>query len=94
MFYKLKILASNSSLGKRIIRKLNKLTGRNNGALNANLIKKYASGKSFADIGALWGVDGLNSFLAEDSGATRVVAVDIYPASTKFLEEKKTGTLP
>lgn len=89
MFYKLKILASNSSLGKRIIRKLNKLTGRNNGALNANLIKKYASGKSFADIGALWGVDGLNSFLAEDSGATRVVAVDIYPASTKFLEEKK-----
>ncbi len=89
MFYKLKILASNSSLGIRIIRKWKKLAGLKDGEINANLIKKYSPGKSFADIGALWGVDGQNSFLAEESGATRVVATDVYPASAKFLEEKR-----
>lgn len=37
----------------------------------------------------MWGVDGSNSFLAEESGATDVKAVDVYPASEKFLEERK-----
>ncbi|MDA2916134.1 class I SAM-dependent methyltransferase [Nitrospinae bacterium AH_259_B05_G02_I21] len=52
------------------------------------MIKKYASGKSFADIGCMWGVNGFFSFLAEECGAKRVVGVDIYPESEEFLREK------
>jgi hypothetical protein len=37
----------------------------------------------------LWGVDGLNTFIAEEVGAKKSIAVDVYPESQKFLEEKK-----
>jgi SAM-dependent methyltransferase len=55
---------------------------------SAELIRKHAVGKSFADIGCMWGVNGFFSFLAEECGAKRVVAVDIYPESEEFLREK------
>lgn len=89
MFYKLSILASNNILIKRILRKTRKIFGIKDIVDSKKLIKKYANGKSFADIGALWGIDGANSFFAEESGATRVVAVDVYPENKEFLEEKK-----
>ncbi|MDP3958356.1 MAG: class I SAM-dependent methyltransferase [bacterium] len=91
LFYKLRVLALNHPFLKRIFRKLNKIFdcgGADDLFDNGTLIKKYAGGGSFADIGALWGIDGGNSFLAEESGATRVVAVDVYPASEKFIAEK------
>jgi len=84
-------MARYQPLLKRILRKTGKIFGLEDptAGINAKLIGKYVSGKSFADIGALWGIDGLNSFIAEESGATKVTAVDVYPASPKFLEEKK-----
>lgn len=91
MFYKLFILLRTQKLLKRLIRKTKTIFGTNKSLkeTSANLIRKYSPNKSFVDIGALWGVDGMNSFIAEESGATRVVATDIYPASQKFLENKK-----
>jgi len=89
MLYKLSVLALKSSFMKRAVQGLRKLGARNHAIDNAVLIKKYAPGKSFADIGCMWGVDGANSFLAEESGATNVKAVDVYPASERFLEEKE-----
>ena len=90
MFYKLQIqLSKKYSFFQRVRCKLKKIFGVAPEISNIDLVKKYSKGKSFADIGALWGVDGLNSFIAEESGAIRIVALDIYPASQKFLEEKK-----
>lgn len=89
MLYKLGVKARNHPLLKRVIRKTNKILGRETRPDLQALIKKYTPGKSFADIGALWGVDGANSFLAEEIGAPRVVAVDVYPESPIFLEQKK-----
>ena len=89
MFYKLSVLASNNSLIKRLLRKTRKIAGRPERVNLTDLIKRYSPGKSFADIGCLWGVDGYNSFLAEESGATKIVAVDIYPESAKFTTERK-----
>lgn len=74
---------------KRTTREFKKLRSRKSAVDNAALIKKYAPGKSIADIGCMWGINGLNSFLAEESGATKLIAVDVYPESEKFLEEKK-----
>jgi len=51
------------------------------------LIKRHAPGKSFADVGAMWGIHGALSFLAEESGATAVTAVDMMPASDEYEAE-------
>jgi len=91
MLYKASVLMRYNPLIKRVIRKTRKIFGLADPTadINAKLVRKYAPGKFFADIGALWGVDGLNSFIAAESRASRVMAVDIYPASPKFLEENR-----
>lgn len=53
------------------------------------LIRRLAAGRSFADIGCMWGVDGAIAFLAEETGATAVTAVDLMPASARFEAERK-----
>jgi trans-aconitate methyltransferase len=72
-----------------VIRKYHKFRGHATRPDLTALIKKYAPGKSFADIGCMWGIDGSNSFLAERSGSTKVVGVDVYKESQNFLEAKK-----
>ena len=89
MFYRLSVLIRHNLFINRIIRKTRKLLGHGDVVGNPELVRTYTPGKSFADVGALWGINGLNSFIAEESGATRVVAVDIYPESKEFLEQKK-----
>ena len=77
---------------KRVIRKLGKIVFRKDFISdhfdNKILIKKYVQGKTFADIGALWGIHGENLFFALDNGARKVLAVDIYDETEKFKEEK------
>ena len=58
--------------------------------IRSELIKKYVKGKSFADIGCMWRVNGYFSFLAEEYGAKKVIAVDINPPSEKFITRKNT----
>jgi SAM-dependent methyltransferase len=48
------------------------------------LIRQHAPGKSFADIGCMWGVNGEYAFVAEAAGATRVVAVDVFGPTPEF----------
>ena len=50
-------------------------------------IRKHAAGKSFADIGCMWGVNGEYAFIAESAGATRVVAVDVFGPTPEFDEK-------
>jgi SAM-dependent methyltransferase len=51
------------------------------------LVRKYAPGRSFADIGCMWNANGANAFLAEDSGATAVTAVDLIRETPEFQAE-------
>lgn len=53
-------------------------------------IREHAPGRSFADIGCMWGVNGEYAFLAEEAGATRVVAVDVFGPTPEF-EQKKAA---
>jgi hypothetical protein len=48
------------------------------------LIREHAPGRSFADIGCMWGVNGEHAFLAEAAGATRVAAVDVFGPTPEF----------
>ena len=52
------------------------------------LVREHAPGKSFADIGCMWGVNGEHAFDAEQAGATRVVAVDVFGPTPEF-EQKR-----
>jgi SAM-dependent methyltransferase len=58
-----------------------------------HLIRKYAAGKSFADIGCLWGVNGEYTFVAAEAGATRVVGVDVFGPTPEF-EQSRAARAP
>ena len=47
-------------------------------------IRRHAAGRSFADIGCMWGVNGEFAFLAEAAGATAVKAVDVFGPTPEF----------
>ncbi len=51
-------------------------------------IRRHAPGRSFADIGCMWGVNGEYAFIAEEAGATSVKAVDVFGPTPEF-EEKR-----
>jgi SAM-dependent methyltransferase len=53
-------------------------------------IRNHAPGRSFADIGCMWGVNGEYAFLAEAAGATSVTAVDVFGPTPEF-EEKRAA---
>ncbi len=45
--------------------------------MSLDYVKRYAPGRSFVDIGGMWGINGRYSFEAEAAGASRVVLVDM-----------------
>jgi SAM-dependent methyltransferase len=51
-------------------------------------IRREAPGKTFADIGCMWGVNGQHAFIAEDAGATEVYGVDIFGPTPEFDAER------
>lgn len=50
------------------------------------LIREHAPGKTFADIGCMWGVNGEYAFVAEEAGARAVKAVDVFGPTPEFEE--------
>ena len=52
-------------------------------------IRQHAGGRSFADIGCMWGVNGEYSFCAEEAGATTVKAVDVFGPTPEFEAKKR-----
>lgn len=48
------------------------------------LVRRFAAGRSFADIGAMWNVHGEIAFVAEEGGATRVTAIDVMSPTSAF----------
>jgi SAM-dependent methyltransferase len=54
-----------------------------------DFIRQYAPGKSFVDVGCMWGVNGEYAFVAEEAGATQVKGVDVFGPTPEFLEKKK-----
>jgi SAM-dependent methyltransferase len=48
------------------------------------LIARHAAGRTFADVGCMWNVDGAYTFHALDAGATDAIGVDLMPPSAEF----------
>ena len=51
------------------------------------LVRRHAPGKSFADVGCMWKVDGAVAYLAEECGARTVTGVDVMEPTPGFLSE-------
>ncbi|MFN7141845.1 MAG: class I SAM-dependent methyltransferase, partial [Limisphaerales bacterium] len=64
--------------------------GRHMGNYNhlPEYIRRFAAGKSFVDVGCMWGVNGEYSFIAEEAGAKTVKGVDVFGPTPEFLEKK------
>jgi SAM-dependent methyltransferase len=52
-------------------------------------IRQHVPGRSFVDIGCMWGVNGDYAFLAEESGATVVKGVDVFGPTPEFEAKKR-----
>ncbi len=52
-------------------------------------IRRYAPGRSFVDIGCMWGVNGDYAFMAEEAGATMVKGVDVFGPTPEFEAKKQ-----
>ena len=78
---------------KRAVRKLGKILFArdfiSDTVDNKELISGYIQGKTFADVGALWGVHGENVFYALENGATAAVAIDVYDETEQFKAQKE-----
>jgi hypothetical protein len=51
------------------------------------LVRELAPGRSFIDVGGMWGIDGEIAFLAEEAGATRVTLLDGMDPTERFETE-------
>lgn len=49
-------------------------------------VRQFAPGKSFADVGCMWGVNGEYAFLAEEVGATASTGIDVFGPTPEFSE--------
>jgi hypothetical protein len=50
------------------------------------LVARHAKGASFADVGAMWRVEGAIALAAQQAGATHVTAVDLMPPTQRLLD--------
>jgi hypothetical protein len=73
-------LGSAWSLGIRVRRRLRRRPRID----YPSIVRQYAPGRSFADVGCMWNVHGEIAFLAEEAGATSVTGVDVMKRSEEF----------
>jgi hypothetical protein len=52
------------------------------------LVRRHAPGRSFADVGCMWSVDGAIAFAAEEAGASAVTGVDVMAPTQRFEAER------
>jgi dihydrolipoamide dehydrogenase len=88
--YTLKVRALATKTGRQawhLRRRLSRLQRHTKTAMD--LIREEVRGKSFVDIGCMWGVDGEYSFVAEQSGARSVIGVDVISPSAAFERKRR-----
>lgn len=88
--YSLKVRLLKTPLGNRLWRTVARLRGMpvGNYANLPAIIRQHVRGRSFVDVGCMWGVNGEYAFVAEEAGATEVIGVDVFGPTPEF-EEKR-----
>jgi hypothetical protein len=60
------------------------------GPARETLVARHAAGRTFLDVGAMWGIEGALSFAAARAGATAVTALDVMAPTAGFLQQQAT----
>lgn len=91
MLYRWKVRFLKTRRGNLLWRYWRAWRGDNVGDYNRlpEYICQYAPGRSFVDIGCMWGVNGEHAFIAEEAGATAVKAVDVFGPTPEFEAKKE-----
>jgi 2-polyprenyl-3-methyl-5-hydroxy-6-metoxy-1,4-benzoquinol methylase len=92
MLYRWKVALLNTRVGFRVARATRKWVhdrlGRGPALDSYHRLPEYiqarARGKSFVDVGCMWGVNGEYAFVAEEAGATRVKGIDVFGPTPEF----------
>jgi hypothetical protein len=87
--YRLKVRALATRTGRQAWKLWRRLTRQRNTKTAMDLVREEVSGKSFADIGCMWNVDGEYSFVAEESGARSVIGVDVISPTAEFERKRR-----
>jgi SAM-dependent methyltransferase len=89
-FYKWKVQFLKTPRGCAVWRHWQNFRGRPIGNYShlPDLIRQHVDGKTFVDIGCMWGVNGDYAFHAEQCGATEVKGVDVFGPTPEFVEKK------
>ncbi|MCA1563350.1 MAG: tRNA 5-methoxyuridine(34)/uridine 5-oxyacetic acid(34) synthase CmoB [Acidobacteria bacterium] len=91
MLYTWKVRFLKRPAGSRFWRRWREWRGGNAGHYDhlAEHIRHHAPGRTFVDVGCMWGVNGEYSFIAEEAGATWVKAVDVFGPTPEFEEKRR-----
>jgi SAM-dependent methyltransferase len=89
--YRWKVQLLKTHRGNYLWRRIQGMRGNQIGNYNhlPEYVRRFAPGKSFADIGCMWGVNGEFSFIAEEAGATSIKGVDVFGPTPEFTEKKQ-----
>ena len=87
--YTLKVRVLATKTGRRAWHQWRRLTRPHHMKTANDLVREEVRGKSFVDIGCMWGVEGEYSFVAEQSGARSVMGVDVIPATEGFERKRR-----
>jgi SAM-dependent methyltransferase len=84
--YTWKVRALKTRRGSWLWRYWHAMRGRQVGSYSdlPDYIRCFAPGRTFVDIGCMWGVDGDHAFVAEEAGATAVTGVDVFGPTPEF----------
>jgi hypothetical protein len=53
------------------------------------VVRRYAAGKTFCDVGCMWKVHGRIAFVAEEAAATAITGVDVMAPTPEFELERE-----
>ena len=87
--YTLKVRVLATRTGRRAWHQWRRLTRPRHMKTANDLVREEVRGKSFVDIGCMWGVEGEYSFVAEQSGARSVMGVDVIPPTAGFERKRR-----
>ncbi|HEV2296383.1 MAG TPA: class I SAM-dependent methyltransferase [Tepidisphaeraceae bacterium] len=91
LMYKLKVRLLKSPRVNRLWQRWQICKGGYTGSYDQlpKYIRQYAKGRSFLDVGCMWGVNGEYAFIAEDAGATQIKGIDVFGPTPEFEEKKR-----
>lgn len=93
MIYRWKVQACGTRVGWGLYRRLGERAGRLAPRRTAEQhLGRFVAGRTVADIGCMWNINGQHAFTAEELGADRVVGVDLYVTDEFRAEHARRGS--